>query len=217
MFTHQFAVNRSVIHVLVWGWQKDELPEFDVKFRTRTEGTLSEVVSKFSSDIHIFVVAEDAVDASEKKILDKGYYSREDACYYVEGRTVMEDFGLNGHAQDDNKKNILVYGFEDRLPPEFVPIYRQTTAGSFKDVLSNPNFNYTVAIALESRPYSDDIDDIGKLTPVTEKNGEKRLMVLDEKTRNYLSKCALHVDGALGFRYFILPYSVIKEMTNSSN
>ena len=211
MFTHKFAANRSVIRTLVWGWQKDELPMFDVKFRSSADGTLSDVVSKFSSDIHILVVADDAVDDSTRSILRKGYYSEADAFYFVEGRTVMAEFGLNGHAQDDNRKNILVYGFEDRLPPEFVPIYRQTTAGSFRDVLANPDFTYTVAVALESRPYTDEIHGVENLTEVTE-DGEKRLMVLDEATRDYLRQRALPIDGAAGFRYFVLPPGIIREM-----
>ncbi len=211
MLTHQFAVNRSVIHVLVWGWQKHELPEFHIKFRTKSNGTLSDVVSKFSSDIHILIVAEDSVDESTRKILNKGYYSKADSCYFVEGKTVMDDFGLNGHAQDDNAKNILVYGFEDRLSPEFVPIYRPTEAGSFKEILSLPDFHYSVAVALDSRPYSEDVEDFHLLTPIVE-NGEKRLLVLDEEMRKHLKQHALSVDGAYGFRYFILPPGVIKEI-----
>jgi hypothetical protein len=215
MYTHQFAVNRSVIHVLVWGWQKHELPEFNIKFRTKAQGTLTQVVSKFSGDVHIFIVAEDAVDEPTKKILSKGYYSKDDACYFVEGRAVMDDFGVNGHAQDDNAKNILVYGFEDRLSPEFVPIYRPTDSGTFKEVITTPGFNYTVAVALESRPYSEDIEDFHSLTPTTE-NGEKRLLVLDSKMREFLKPRALHVDGAMGFRYFILPPGIIRAILTSS-
>ena len=213
MFTHQFAANRAVLRVLVYGWQKHELPEFNIKFRSKQQGSFSEVVAKFASDLHLLVVAEDSVDEPTKKILSKGFYSAEDACYFVEGKSVKDDFGLNGHVSDNNVKNIMIYGYEDKLDPEVVPIYRQTTAGSFKDVLSAPEFDYTVAIALESRRYADDVDDVENLIPY-EENSEKRLLVLDEESRSFLSKYALPVDNPQGgFRYYILPPSVIKAIT----
>jgi hypothetical protein len=185
-------------------------------FRTKAHGTLSDVLLKHASDIHIFIVTEDSVDEPTKNILRKGYYSKEDACFFVEGKVVMEDFGLNGHAQDDNAKNILVYGFQDRLSPEFMPIYRQIDSGGFNEVLSVPDFNYSVAVALDTRPYSEDVEDFHQLTPVIE-NGEKRLRVLDEQTHNFLKQRALSVDGAFGFRYFILPPSVIHSILDSAN
>ncbi len=210
MFTHQFAANRSVLRVLVYGWQKHELPEFNIKFRSREHGTFADVVAKYASDLHLLVVTEDSVDEKTKKILSKGYFSKEDACFFVEGKVVKQDFGLNGHVSDNNMKNIMVYGYEDKLSPEVVPIYRQTTSGTFRDMLCAPEFDYTVAIALESRRYSDEVDDLKSLTPY-EENGEQRLRVLDEPTRQILSKCALPVDDPKGgFQYYILPYSVIK-------
>lgn len=209
MLTNKFAVNRSVLRVLIYGWEKEELPEMVFKFRPKSMGSFSEVVSKFSSDIHLLIVAADSIDDSTKSILAKGYYSEKDKCYFVEGKSVKNELGLNGHTADDNIKNIMVYGFEDKLAPEIIPIYRQPANGSLKDVLSAPDFNYAAAVVLESRP----IDEGHYPGAKQIGSGEQaRLQIIDDELKDFLDQHALHVDGQGEFSYYICPFSVVQHL-----
>lgn len=212
MFTSKFAANRAVLRVLLYGWQEHELPQFNFKFKPRTIGSLSDVLSKFASDVHFLIVADDSVDEATKAVLAKGFHSPADACYFVVGAAVKEDFGLNGHTLDDDKKNIVIYGFEDPLEPEIVPIFRPMVSGGFKDVLRSPQFKYSAAVVVESRPLPED----GLLPDdavIVESDTGPRLIVLDEDTRNYLRQKALYVEGRGGISYYILPPSTVREMS----
>lgn len=215
MFTSKFAANRAVLRVLLYGWQEHELPQFNFKFRSRKAGSLAEVLSKFASDIHLLIVAEDAVDDGTRQILSKGHYSKNDACYFVDGNSVKDDFSLNGHTADNNEKNIILYGFEDQLEPEIVPIFRPTSSGTLKDVLASPSVSYSSAVVVESRPLPED----GLYDPnaqIVDSETGKRLIVLDDGTRQYLDQKALFVEGQGGISYYILPYSTVNEMTASA-
>jgi hypothetical protein len=211
MLTNKFAVNRSVLRVLVYGWEKDELPNFAFKFRPKAMGSFSEVVSKFSSEIHLLIIAEDSVDDATKKILSRGLYSKKDSCFYVEGGSIKDEFGLNGHSVDGNIKNIMIYGFEDKLEPEVVTIHRMPTNGTLKDVLSAPGFNYASAVVLESRPMVDDMAHYPG-TKVVGSGDKARLQLLDKDLIAYLNKRALHVTTQNDFSYYILPFSAIQDM-----
>ncbi len=211
MFTSKFAANRAVLRVLLYGWQEHELPEFKFKFKSRTAGTLSEVLSKFASDIHFLIVAEDAVDAPVRAILSKGLYSQADACYFVDGNSVKDDFGLNGHTVDDNRKNIILYGFEDPLEPEIVPIFRPTTSGGLGDVLSSPRFKYSAAVVVESRPLPE--DGYPHNAKIVDSATGKRLVVIDDSLRARLEGKALYVEGQGGISYYILPPSTVKALS----
>jgi hypothetical protein len=213
MFTSKFATNRAVLRVLLYGWQEHELPQFNFKFRSRTAGSLSNVLSKFASDIHFLIVAEDAVDEPTREILSKGHYSKADACFFVDGNEVKDDFGLNGHTIDDNMKNIVLYGFEDSLEPEVVPIFRPTTSGGLKDVLSSPNFQYSAAVVVESRPLPED-GIYAHDAKIVDSDTGKRLVVIDDELKKYLSDRALYVEGQGGISYFILPYSTVRELSS---
>ena len=213
MFTSKFAANRAVLRVLLYGWQEHELPRFNFKFRSRTAGSLSAVLSKFASDIHILIVAEDAVDEPTRAILSKGLYSKEDGCFYVDGNSVKDDFALNGHTVDNDMKNILLYGFEDSLEPEVVPIFRPTSSGGLKDVLSSPNFKYSAAVVVESRPLPED-GLYAHDARIIDSDTGKRLVVLDDELRDYLSGRALYVEGEGGISYYILPYGTVKELSS---
>ena len=212
MFTSKFAANRAVLRVLLYGWQEHELPQFNFKFRSRTIGTLSNVLSKFASDIHFLIVAEDAVDEPTKAILSKGLYSASDACYFVDGNAVKDDFGLNGHTLDDNQKNIILYGFEDSLEPEVVPIFRPASSGGLSDALSSPRFKYSAAVVVESRPLPEDGMYPYDAEIVDSPTG-KRLIVIDKDLREQLEGKALYVEGQGGISYYILPYSTVKELS----
>ena len=212
MFTSKYAANRAVLRVLLYGWQEHELPKFNFKFKGKSAGTLPSVLAKFSSDIHFLIVAEDSVDDSTRKVLAKGLYSPDDACYFVTGSAVKDDFNLNGHTADNEEKNILIYGFEDSLSPEIVPIFRPTVAGGFKDVLNSPQFKYASAVVVESRPFPED-GLVGHDARVVESDTGKRLVVLDDDTRSYLDKKALYVEGKGGISYYILPPSAVQELT----
>lgn len=212
MFTSKFAANRAVLRVLLYGWQEHELPRFNFKFKPRTIGTLAEVLSKFASDVHFLIVADDAVDEPTKAVLAKGFHSPSDACYFVAGSAVKDDFDLNGHTLDDDNKNIIIYGFDDPLEPEIVPIFRPTVAGGFKDVLRSPQFKYSAAVVVESRPLPED----GLMSHdarIVESEKGQRLVVLDDETRNYLNQKALYVEGREGISYYILPPSTVRELT----
>lgn len=212
MLTNNYAANRAVLRVLLYGWQEHELPRFNFKFKPKSAGSLPDVLSKFSSDIHFLIVAEDAVDDPTKKILSKGFYSKADACFFVAANAVKNDFNLSGHTIDNGMKNIIIYGFDDPLAPEIVPICRPTVAGKFMDVLKSPQFKYSAAVAVESRPLPED-GIYAHDAKIVDTDSGKRLIVLDENTRKYLDKNALYVEGQRGISYYILPYSTVKELT----
>ena len=214
MLTNKFATNRSVLRVLIYGWEKEELPELVFKFRSKSMGSFTDVVSKFSSDIHLLIVAADSIDAPTKSILSKGYYSEKDACYFVEGKSVKDELGLNGHTADGNVKNIMMYGFEDKLSPEIIPIFRQPANGDLVDVLTAPEFNYAAAVVLESRPI-----DEGHY-PGSTKIGtgdDARLQIISDEMKAFLKEHALYVNGQGGFNYFICPFSVVQTLLHSKD
>jgi hypothetical protein len=212
MFTSKFAANRAVLRVLLYGWHEHELPRFNFKFKSRNAGSLSDVLSKFASDIHFLIVADDAVDDSTKEILLKGYYSKPDSCFFVDGNSVKDDFGLNGHTADDNVKNIVLYGFEDPLEPEIVHIFRPVASGKLKDVLNAPNFRYSAAVVVESRPLPEN-EDLPTDAVIVESNAGKRLVVLDDEMSGFLKGKALYMEGQGDISYYILPYSTVRELS----
>ena len=214
MFTSKFAANRAVMRVLLYGWQEHELPRFNFKFKPRSAGSLSNVLAKFSSEVHFLIVAEDAVDEATRAALSKGFHSTEDACYFVAGASVKDDFDLNGHTVDDNTKTILIYGFEDPLEPEIVPIFRPTMAGGFKDVLRSPQFRYSAAIIVESRPVPEDGGLLSHDARIEETVTGRRLIVLDKETCDYLNNKALYIQGSGGISYYILPPATVRELSN---
>lgn len=171
--------------------EKLELPEFVFKVRSSDHGSLNDVLSKCSSDIHMLIVACDSVDEPTKAILSKGLLGS-DNIFYVPSFAVKDDFNLNGHFSDDGKKTVVVYGFSGAI--EVVPVPRFHEAnGSFEDELGRTQSStpYTCAVVYRSRFEE----------RMTEAEGKRRgtgemveRVYLSDATDRFLAKNALLVE-----------------------